>query len=166
MTMIRRLLASMARITGMVVVLPLFLVSTGMWMLSFLSCLIVVLLTIKAAIWDGEPPNETDGLSFVTIAIGLLGLVCFLLARATGPWVIKSIKKALWSKKDDWRQILVSVAVAAPIFAIGFQEVLQGQVEVGYFHMLLAIIPGAPFLRFWFLAWREGARRTMEWHRL
>ena len=66
--------------------------------------------------------------------------------------------------KDDARSILICAAIAIPIFAIGWHELAEGQDAVGLFHMALALVPGAPGLRYLFSAWGESAKRTMEWH--
>lgn len=71
----------------------------------------------------------------------------------------------IWDEvMDDPKKILVCAAVAVLIFVIGWHELAEGQSTAGYFHMTLALVPGAPGLRYLLSAWGEGAKRTMEWH--
>ncbi|MHB8870902.1 MAG: hypothetical protein ACYC5G_00365 [Candidatus Doudnabacteria bacterium] len=76
---------------------------------------------------------------------------------------------------DEWNELselvrhnrlkILQTIMATLIFAVGFHEVLESRAVLGYFLILLSIIPGLPALRFLFNAWREGAQRSMEWHR-
>ncbi len=94
--------------------------------------------------------------------LGILG--CAILA------VIATVLDDLYDiwedAKDDWRKVLACTIIAALLFAIGFNEVLQGLPTLGYFLMLLAAVPGLPAARHLFNSWREGAQRSMEWHKI
>jgi len=68
--------------------------------------------------------------------------------------------------KDDTTSVLVCTTIAFLIFFIGWHEVAEGQDAVGLFHMALALVPGAPGLRYLRIAWGEGAKRATRWHYL
>jgi len=68
--------------------------------------------------------------------------------------------------KDDLEKYAARTALALLIWIIGFAEIVHGQAAIGYFFLLLGIIPGFPLLRFVFVSFVQISRERMRWHYL
>ena len=72
----------------------------------------------------------------------------------------------IWDEtKEDWRAMAACTIVCFALIALAQAEMNQDQWQAAKFHFALALFTGLPFLRLTFIAWGDGARRTMEWHR-